>query len=227
MGGVNLETINKAYTEETYTSVVAFGDSITAMDWPDCFAERLRKESMLLNVVRQGIGGNKVLQDSPASFPYGVSGIKRFKQDVLQQPGVKYVIVLHGVNDIIHSCGPNPISQPVEAKDIIEGLRKYIEWAHTKQIKIFGATIMPFGGYVGITSTEEIKRQEVNQWIRHSGEFDGVLDFDLATRNPEIPLELKPAYDSGDHLHPSKAGAEAMAQSIDLSLFKNESAKLL
>ncbi|MGM0924025.1 MAG: GDSL-type esterase/lipase family protein [Bacillota bacterium] len=123
------------------------------------------------------------------------------------------------MNDIIHSCGPNPISKPVEAEEIIAGLKKYIQMAHRESVKVFGATIMPFGGYAGITSLEERKRQAVNEWIRTSGEFDGVIDFDEATQNPENPSELFPEYDCGDHLHPSKKGAEAMAHSIDLNLF--------
>nr|WP_263325128.1 SGNH/GDSL hydrolase family protein [Neobacillus sp. Marseille-Q6967] len=207
-------------TGEEYSSVVTFGDSITAMDWPDYFAERLKKESMKLGVLRQGIGGNKVLNDSPETHRYGIAGIDRFETDVVQQTGVKYVIVLQGVNDIIHSCGPNPISIPVCAEEIIAGLKKYIQLAHEKNIKIFGATIMPFGGYNGITTQEEKKRQQVNNWIRTSGEFDAVIDFDKVTQNPDNPNELLPVYDSGDHLHPSKNGAKAMADSIDVSFFK-------
>jgi len=207
------------FNDKEYRSVVTFGDSITAMDWPDYFAERLNKEPIKVGVLRQGIGGNKVLNDSPPSYRYGVAGIKRFKQDALQQAGVKYVIVLQGVNDIIHSCVPNPISESVDAEKIIAGLKKYIQYAHECNVRIFGTTIMPFGGYEGVASLEESKRQVVNDWIRTSGEFDGVIDFDAVTRNPENPLELVPEYDSGDHLHPSRKGAKAMADSIDLSQF--------
>lgn len=206
-------------TDEAYSSVVTFGDSITAMDWPDYFAERLIIEGKKIGVLRQGIGGNKLLNDSPDSYRYGTAGIKRFKHDVIPQTGAKYIIVLQGVNDIIHSCGPNPISSPVTSEEIIAGLKKYIQWAHEKEMKIFGATILPFGGYRGITSLEELKRQAVNKWIRESGEFDAVIDFEFATQNPESPRELLPVYDSGDHLHPSKKGAKAMAYSIDLSIF--------
>jgi lysophospholipase L1-like esterase len=208
-------------TDEAYSSVVTFGDSITAMDWPDYLAERLIIEGKKIGVLRQGIGGNKVLNDSPDSYCYGTAGIKRFKYDVIPQTGAKYVIVLQGVNDIIHSCGPTPISLTVTSEEIIAGLKKYIQWAHEKEIKIFGATILPFGGHSGITSLEEQKRQAVNEWIRQSGEFDTVIDFESATKNTENPSELLPEYDSGDHLHPSKNGAKTMAYSIDLSIFKH------
>lgn len=208
-------------TSEEYSAVVTFGDSITAMDWPDYLAERFLKEGKNMGVLRQAIGGNKVLNDSPATFHYGSSGIQRFQRDVLLQTGVKYIVVLHGVNDIIHSCGSHPISKPVQAEEIIKGLQSYAEWAHEKKMKIYGATIMPFDGYNGITSHEEEKRQAVNHWIRTSGKFDGVIDFDEAVQNPKKTRELLPAYDSGDHLHPSKQGAKAMADFVNLDLFSN------
>ncbi|PLT28798.1 GDSL-type esterase/lipase family protein [Peribacillus deserti] len=209
----------EVYTTEKSLSVVTFGDSITAMDWPDCFVERLAQESIKIGILRQGIGGNKVLNDSPDTLKYGMAGIKRFRQDALSLAGVKYIVVLHGVNDIIHSAGSQPISKPVEAEQIISGLKQYICWTHEENLKIFGATLLPFGGYEGVTSVEENKRQAINDWIRYSGEFDAVIDFDRVLRNPEKPLELLPVYDSGDHLHPSSEGAMAMARSIDLGLF--------
>ncbi|ULT56172.1 GDSL-type esterase/lipase family protein [Neobacillus drentensis] len=204
---------------EEYSSVVTFGDSITAMDWPGYLAERLVKAGKKIGVLRQAIGGNKVLNDSPESLQYGTAGIQRFRKDVVHQTGAKYIVVLHGVNDIIHSCGPHPISKSVKAEEIINGLHKYIQWAHESNMKILGATIMPFGGYAGNTSLEEEKRQAVNHWIRTSGKFDGVIDFDAATQNPEKKNELLPDYDSGDHLHPSKQGAKAMSDFIDLDIF--------
>lgn len=122
---------------ESSHEVVCFGDSITAMEWPGYFAERLKTETIPLRIVNEGIGGNKVLNDSPSSQEYGKAGIKRFRDDALSHKGVKYVIVLHGVNDIIHSCGPNSISKEVEAKEIISGLKQYIKWAHEKNVKIY------------------------------------------------------------------------------------------
>ena len=205
--------------DDQYSSVVTFGDSITAMDWPDYLAERLVKEGKKIGVLRQAVGGNKVLNDSPESLQYGTAGIQRFQKDVVHQTGAKCIVVLHGVNDIIHSCGPHPISKSVNAEEIINGLHKYIQWAHESNMKILGATIMPFGGYAGITSLEEEKRQAVNHWIKTSGKFDGVIDFDAATQNPEKTNELLPEYDSGDHLHPSKQGAKAMSDFVDLDIF--------
>ncbi|MED2971348.1 GDSL-type esterase/lipase family protein [Fictibacillus sp. B-59209] len=205
--------------KEFLPSIVAFGDSITAMEWPDYFKERLVKESVPCHLLRRGISGNKVLTDSPEHYNFGVSGIKRFKQDALGTSDVKYVIVLHGVNDIIHSCGSNPISEEVEAEEIIEALKTNIKWAHEKNIQIFGGTLLPFGGYRGVTDTEEAKRQKVNHWIRNSGEFDQVIDFEAVVQDPNHPERLLREFDSGDHLHPSSKGSEALAECIELHFF--------
>jgi lysophospholipase L1-like esterase len=216
-------------------AVVAFGDSITngagtTLDanrrWPDVLANRLRDTGML----NLGVAGNRLLHDpnpppgsdaqNYATF-FGESALRRFDRDVGAQPGARYVIVLLGVNDLGHPGTVAPPSETVTAAEIIAAHQQLITRAHADGLKIFGATILPFkndtlGFY---NEANEAKRQAVNRWIRTSGEYDAVIDFDKATRNPADPLALNPAYDSGDHLHPNDAGNAAMAAAIPLKLF--------
>jgi lysophospholipase L1-like esterase len=176
-------------------------------------------------VLNAGIGGNRILHDGRGGFrtTFGVSALARFDRDVLAQPGVKYVIVLLGINDIGHAGTPDvPSSEEVSADEIIAGLRQIIERAHTHGLRIFGATLTPFEGTVFpgyYSAAKEAKRQAVNQWIRGGKAFDGVIDFDQAVRDPEHPARMLPGYDSGDHLHPGDAGMKAMGEAIDLALF--------
>lgn len=216
------------------STLVAFGDSITdgaksTTDanhrWPDYLAERLlaKRRGKPLGVLDAGIGGNRILHDASGNIRFGVNALARFDRDVLAQPGVKYVIVLEGINDIGHAGTSAPESQTVSAEDIIAGLKQMIERAHEKGIKIFGATLTPFEGtvYAGyFTPEKEVKRKAVNEWIRTGGAFDGIIDFDKAVRDPNHPDRMLPAYDGGDHLHPGDAGYKAMADAINLSLFR-------
>jgi lysophospholipase L1-like esterase len=152
-----------------------------------------------------------------------VNALARFDRDVLAQPGVQYVIVLEGINDLGHAGTSAPESETVSAQDIIAGLQQMIDRAHERGLKIFGATLTPFKGtaFPGyFTPEKEAKRKEVNEWIRTSKAFDGVIDFEKAVRDPNDPDRILAAYDGGDHLHPSDAGYKAMAEAIDLSLFK-------
>ena len=212
-------------------TVVAIGDSITdgvgsAVDanarWPNDLARRLDAvSSPTLAVADEGIGGNRVLTDSPS---YGVSAEARFERDVLDQPGVRDVIVLEGINDIGFSTGPSRVGglpRPgtgVSAAQIIAGYRQLIAAAHARGLRIFGATLLPFQGAGYYTAAGEATREAVNHWIRTSGAFDGVIDFDKVMRDPADPLRLNPAYDSGDRLHPSDAGYQAMANAINLAM---------
>jgi lysophospholipase L1-like esterase len=214
-------------------TIVTFGDSITdgsrsTVDanrrWPNILANRLLGERKNhLAVVNAGIGGNRILHDGAgANGPqYGPSALARFERDVLAQPGVQYVIVLEGVNDIGHPGGEAPMSEDVSAEDMIAGLRQLIERAHERGVKIFGATIMPFTimPLTATSSTKEDKRQAVNRWIRGRNDFDGVIDFDKTVRDPDQPVRFLAVYDSGDHLHPNDAGHKAMGEAVDLSLF--------
>ena len=208
-------------------AIVALGDSITDgagstpgsnNRWPDELARRLAAEHRRLGVLNQGIAGNRLLKDG-----FGQNALARFDRDVLAQTGAKFVIVLEGINDIgTSSAGPD-----VTAPDIIAALRQLAVRAHSRRLKIFGATLTPFEGTLipgYFTPEGEMKRQAVNEFIRTTRMFDGVIDFDEAVRDPEHPARLLPAYDSGDHLHPNDAGYLAMGQAVDLSLFAGRAA---
>ena len=166
-----------------------------------------------MGVLNEGIAGNKLLNDS-----IGPSGLARFDRDVLTQTGVTHVIVLLGNNDILFVFGPADV---VTVDQIIGGHRQVIDRAHARGLKIYGGTLTPFEGFFFYSSEKEAKRQAVNQWIRTSGAYDAVIDFDEVVRDPSLPTRLLPLYDSGDHLHPNNAGYEAMGNAIDLKLFKN------
>ena len=219
---------------ETNSTLVAFGDSITdgahsTVDanhrWPDFLAQRLaaKGKRLSIGIANAGIGGNRVLHDASSNMRFGVNALARFDRDVLAQPGLKYVIVMEGINDLGHPGSSAPDSETVSAEDLIAGLQQMAERAHENGAKVFGATLTPFAGTVSkgyFTPEKEQKRKTVNEWIRTAKVFDGVIDFEKATRDREHPDQMLPAYDSGDHLHPNDAGYKAMADSIDLSLFR-------
>ena len=202
--------------------VAAFGDSITdgAVStvntnnrWPDHLARRLaaRKGGRPMAVVNLGISGNRLLGDGA-----GVSALARFDRDVLMQTGVTHVIVLEGINDIGGArANPTP-----SAEDLINAHRQMIARAHARGLTVIGATLTPFEGAAYYTVEGEAKRKALNDWIRTSGEYDAVIDFDRITRDPANPLRFLPLYDSGDHLHPGDAGYKAMGEAVDLALFK-------
>jgi len=210
-------------------AVVAFGDSITDGTrstpdtnhrWPNLLAERLAQHHAKLSVVDQGIAGNRILHDF-----IGPNALARFDRDVLAQPGVGYVTVLLGINDIgdisrVITGQPGLAPQPVSVDQIIAGHQQMITRAHQQGLKIVGCTLTPFEGAAYFTPEGETKRQAVNKFIRTGGAYDGVIDFDVTVRDPTHPAQLHPMYDSGDHLHPNDAGYKAMADAIDLSLFK-------
>jgi len=206
--------------------IVALGDSITDGTastpdtnnrWPNQLARRLIAQpgNHKMGVLDEGIAGNRILHDI-----IGANALARFDRDVLVQTGVTYVIVLEGINDI----GFGGLGfEVVTADEIIAGHQQLIEPAHARGLKIYGATLTPFAvttipGYYSVAG--EAKRQAVNAWIRTSGAYDAVIDFDAVTRDPNNPLSLLPLYDSGDHLHPNDAGYQAMGNAIDLKLFK-------
>jgi lysophospholipase L1-like esterase len=211
----------------TLGAVIALGDSITdgvgsPLDkdarWPNDLARRLNAlTGPKLAVVDEGIGGNRVLNNALCC---GVNAVARFDQDVRDQPGARDVILLEGINDIGYSQNHGPLTAPhteVSALQIVEGYERIITLAHTAGLKIFGATLTPFKGARYWTPAGEAKREAVNNWIRTSGAFDGVIDFAGALADPGDPDRLNPAYDSGDHLHPNATGYRAMATTINLS----------
>jgi lysophospholipase L1-like esterase len=202
-------------------TVVAFGDSITDgfqtsvgtnSRWPNDLARRLGAQvgGPLLAVADEGISGNRVLLSSPE---FGVSAEARFERDALDVPGVRDIIVLEGINDLGFSHGVD-----VSAAQLITGYRRLIAMAHARGLKIYGGTILPYQGSGYYSLAGEAEREAVNTWIRTSGAFDGVIDFDAVMADPGDPLRLNPAYNSGDNLHPNDAGYEAMANAISLQM---------
>jgi lysophospholipase L1-like esterase len=206
-------------------AIVAFGDSITdgfstTIDkdqaWPTLLAKRLAatKSTEMLGVLNLGIAGNRVLRDGA-----GVSALARFDRDVLSRAGVRWMTLLEGINDITFSALPVFSAEVVTAEDLIGGYRQIIERAHMHGIKVAGATIMPVGGVSTYRESGEAVRQVVNRWIRSSGAFDAVIDFDALMKDPADPKRLRPEFDPGDHVHPDDKGNERMAQAIDLAIF--------
>lgn len=207
-------------------AIVAIGDSITDgvgsttdghRRWTDDLAGRLQANAAMtkLAVVDKGIGGNRVLHDG-----VGPSALSRFDRDVLTVPGVKYVIFLEGINDIGRSAKPTQEGDVIDAAQLISGYAELIKRAHAAGLKIYAGTLTPYQG-AGYASPEgqEI-RLAVNKFIREGKQFDGYIDFAKAVADPSHPLRYLPQYDHGDHLHPSDAGYKAMADSIDLNLFR-------
>jgi lysophospholipase L1-like esterase len=219
--GIDVET-----TASNAAAVVAFGDSITdgayaTIDenhrWPDFLAQRLQANGSTknLSVLDEGIGGNRVLRDGT-----GPSALARFDRDVLAQAGVKYVIILESINDIGRIANKTDPESTVTAQDLEQGLQQLAARAHEHGIKVFGATLTPYQGAGYSTDRGEQVREAINQWIRTSGVFDGVIDFEKAVEDPANPLRFLPRYDHGGHLHPNDVGYRAMGDAVDLNLFK-------
>jgi lysophospholipase L1-like esterase len=208
------------WLDDSYACVVTLGDSITDgrgsttngnNRWPDNLARRLQANpsTAKIGVLNQGIGGNAVVKGG-----LGPTALKRFDHDVLSQNGVRWVIILNGVNDIGGSR-----SQKV-ATDLIAAYKQFIDKAHARDILMYGVPILPFGGSFYDSEDHEAARQTVNKWIRTSGKFDAVIDLDAAVRDPANPNKLLSTYDTGDHLHLNVKGYQKMAEAIDLNLFK-------
>ncbi len=208
-------------------TIVTLGDSITdgyasTIDanarWPDDLARRLQAAGgtfARLGVADEGISGNRLRLEG-----IGPNAQSRFDRDVLSRPGLRYVTVLEGINDIgfpvlFTSSGPAPTPE-----SIIQVYQQLIQRAHELGVRIFGCTLTPFQGAFYYSTRGEATREAVNSWILTSGQFDGVIDFAAAVQDPANPLRFRPIYDSGDHLHPNDAGYRKMAQSIDLHLFQ-------
>lgn len=207
-------------------AIIAFGDSITDgfattadqhQAWPALLAERLQQTTATnaLAVINMGISGNRVLRTVT-----GASALTRFDRDALVRSGARWIVLLEGINDINFTALPgSPPEQQTTADEIIEGLSQLVDRAHASGIKVMGATLTPMGGLWLFNEKTEAMRQAVNKWVRNSGKYDAVVDFDAATRDPQMPERLLPAYDSGDHIHPNDAGNKAMAAAIDVNAF--------
>ena len=205
-------------------AVVALGDSITdgygsafGADgrYPDYLARRLRAMPQAPAVLNAGISGNRILRDSPE---FGVKALDRLDRDVLSQSGVTDIILLEGINDIQQT------PHVFDAERITDGMQEIIDRAHEEGIEVHGATLLPFERCIFpecYSQRQEETRLAVNDFVRNSGEFDGVVDFDAALRDPDDPARLLPEYDSGDHLHPNDAGYRVMAETVDLALLED------
>ncbi len=216
-----LSDVEVATSSPRPKAVVAFGDSITdgrgstanADDrYPDELAEQLAGTPRQRAILNAGIGGNLVLHDS---YWYGDAAVKRFARDVLDRPGVGTVIILAGINDLGFSESREPTYQPnpeISPAQLVGAYRTLIAQAHAKGIKVVGGTLLPMWGSNHYSVRSEVKREAINQWIRTSGVFDAVADFDRTLADRHHPRRLAPEYDSGDHLHPDDLGYHLMAQ---------------
>jgi lysophospholipase L1-like esterase len=208
---------------EQVSTLVTLGNSITDgfrstvganRRWPDDLARRLLRQPTVrqFGIANEGISGNQVTADGA-----GVSALARLDRDVLAQPGVQTMVLLEGINDI-------NVGSVTSADQLIAAYRQIIARAHAAGVRIIGGTLTPF---VTLPPEKQAIREGVNEFIRSSGEFDGIIDFDAATRDPANPLDFLPAFDSGDNLHPSDAGYQAMADAIDLALLRGHPAQQL
>ena len=204
-------------------AIVTFGDSITDgarsttetnHSWPALLAARLaaKKETADLGIANEGIGGNRVLHDGT-----GASALARLDRDVFSQSGVKWLMVLEGINDIGHAF--TTPGDSLTADELIAAHRQIIDQAHAHGIRVVGCTLTPYEGAGYSREGGEAVRAAVNNWIRTSGAYDAVVDFEAATRDAQNPKRIRAEFDPGDHLHPNDAGYQAMADAIDLGIF--------
>lgn len=218
----------------TSAAIVAFGDSITdgAGDdprgsnerWPNYFADRLYQANHTsFSIVNEGIGSDRVLTDAVQNDRSGAtpSALHRWNYDALQRAGVKYVVMIEGVNDIDAATNPpaNPRGPVIGAADLIDAYKTLTAQAHASGVKVIFGTLTPFGDAAGWTAKGQQIHDDVNAWIRAGNGFDGFVDFEKATQDPAQPTKYRAGFDSGDGLHPSHLGKQAMAEAIAVTLF--------
>lgn len=206
--------------EESCHSVVCYGDSITAQQWPELLQLKLMEEKKNIAIVRRGVSGSRVLRqyDCLNYDFYGIKGDVRFNHEV-NAAGADTVVILQGINDIIHPVGVDenpfrPWSDLSTAQELIQGLRGFIKKAKELNMKIIMGTIMPVKGWRTYADFRDKLRNEVNEWIRTTDEIDAYVDFDAIMKNPSDFEQLNPIYDCGDHLHPNQAGHQHMADEV-------------
>ena len=214
-------------TDRENRAIVCYGDSITAQDWPDelamrCFIQGYTKTA----VIRRATSGSRILRqyDCITYESYGLSGENRFAHEV-PTDGADTVIIQQGINDIIHPVGSDvnvfrPMSDLPTVEELIEGLKGYIAQARSFGYKVYVGTLLPMGGWRTDAPFRQEMRHKYNEFIRTTDLIDGCIDFDRALEDPEKPNWFRKEYDSGDHLHPSKAGYERMAMEVPAELLK-------
>ena len=208
-------------------AIVCYGDSITAQDWPDELALRCFREGYFHTaIIRRATSGSRILREYHCLTyeSYGLSGENRFSHEVPTE-GADTVIIQQGINDIIHPVGENvnvfrPMSDLPTVEQLIEGLKKYIAQARSFGYRVYVGTLLPMGGWRTDAPFRQEMRHAYNAFIRTTDLIDGYIDFDAALRDPDNPDHFRPEYDSGDHLHPSKAGYQRMAMEIPAQLLK-------
>lgn len=215
-------------TEEKNHALVCYGDSITAQDWPDYLALRAwNKGFHNVSIIRRAVSGTRILREySCITYAaYGLKGETRFPIE-LNVAGASAVIIQHGINDIIHPVGVEvnkfrPWSDMPTSDDLIRGVQDlYIRHARNLGLKVYSGTLLPIFGWRTYNENRDVIRNEFNQWLRNSSEFDGCVDFDVAVRDQKYPEKFGAGFDSGDHLHPSAKAYEAMANAVPTELLK-------
>ena len=215
------------YTKDENRTIVCYGDSITAQDWPDYLSLRCKEEGYHNTaIIRRATSGSRILREYECITyeSYGLSGEHRFSHEV-PTDGADTVIIQQGINDIIHPVGEEinpfrPMSDLPTAEELIDGLKTYIAQAREYGYKVYVGTLLPIEGWRTYATFRDEIRNAYNNWIRTTDLIDGVIDFDKALCDPENPAAFLPIYDSGDHLHPSKEGYQRMAQEVTKSILK-------
>ena len=209
-------------------SILCYGDSITAQDWPDFLSKRCQDLGIdNVSIIRKATSGSRILREySCITYEsYGLKATKRFNHEIPSANGVDTIILQQGINDIIHPVGIDvnpfrPMSDLPTIDELIEGFKYYITEARKLGLKVYAGTLLPIKGWRTYADFRDVLRNQFNDFLRTTDLIDGCIDFDLAVRDPEDPAAFLPLYDSGDHLHPSAAGYKAMAEAVDEEILR-------
>ena len=209
-------------------SILCYGDSITAQDWPDFLSKRCQDLGIdNVSIIRKATSGSRILREySCITYEsYGLKATKRFNHEIPSANGVDTIILQQGINDIIHPVGIDvnpfrPMSDLPTIDELIEGFKYYITEARKLGLKVYAGTLLPIKGWRTYADFRDVLRNQFNEFLRTTDLIDGCIDFDLAVRDPEDPATFLPLYDSGDHLHPSAAGYKAMAEAVDEAILR-------